>query len=42
MKGQSKVKPYYLLGPSHPHLIKMQHLIFTFTMEDKINFLLAL
>jgi hypothetical protein len=42
MKDQSKVKPYKVLGPSHPHLIHSPQdaapNCFTCTMKDKIKF----
>jgi hypothetical protein len=44
MKDQSKVKPYMVLGPSHPHLIHSPydaaHNCFTTTMKDKVKFYL--
>jgi hypothetical protein len=40
VKDKSKVKPYNLLGPSHPHLIHSPygaaHICFTCTMKDKV------
>jgi hypothetical protein len=45
VKDKSKVKPYTLLGPSHPHMIHSPkdaaHNCLTCTMKDKVNFLLA-
>jgi len=42
MKDQSIVKPYYLIGPSHPHLIHFPldaaHNCFTYTMKDNMSF----
>jgi len=44
VKDQSKVKPYKVLGPSHPYLIHSPKdaapNCFTCTMKDKVKFYL--